>query len=235
MTAGVGVQFCPDVQPGNARAKECLEENREKPDFSPQCKVEIEKMMADRAADFRLDAKLRKMCSEDIADMCGYERDSLDTVAGYDARVIQCLQDYRCHSLCFVGSVLFASPQPGTQLQRYNLKLHVTPQPHSRVLTSSSDVLSHAEADAAATVFAGTRYATPAARRASRRSWSTPPRTSALTCPLQTPATRTARTSVRGCPPALLGSSAACRTGVPVVTASIYTTSPAKQLAALFV
>lgn len=51
--------------------------------------------MADRAADFRLDAKLRKLCAEDIADMCGYERDSLDTVAGYDARVIQCLQDYR--------------------------------------------------------------------------------------------------------------------------------------------
>ena len=51
--------------------------------------------MADRAADFRLDAKLRKLCADDIADMCVYERDSLDLVAGYDARVIQCLQDYR--------------------------------------------------------------------------------------------------------------------------------------------
>ena len=29
-------------------------------------------------------------------DVCGYERDSMDTVVGYDARVIQCLQDYRC-------------------------------------------------------------------------------------------------------------------------------------------
>ena len=28
-------------------------------------------------------------------DVCGYERDSMDTVVGYDARVIQCLQDYR--------------------------------------------------------------------------------------------------------------------------------------------
>lgn len=52
-------------------------------------------MMIDRAADFRLDAKLRKLCAEDIADMCGYERDSMDLVAGYDARVIQCLQDFR--------------------------------------------------------------------------------------------------------------------------------------------
>jgi len=52
--------------------------------------------LTNRAADFRLDAKLRKLCQDDISDMCGYERDSLDTVAGYDARVIQCLQDYRC-------------------------------------------------------------------------------------------------------------------------------------------
>ena len=212
MTPGVGVQFCPDVQPGNARAKECLEENREKPDFSPQCKVEIEKMMADRAADFRLDAKLRKMCSEDIADMCGYERDSLDTVAGYDARVIQCLQDYRCRLLCLIWFVS-----------------------HSRVSTSAADGMSHAEAHGVAIVIAGTRYATPAARRASRRSWSMPPRTSALTCPLQTPATRTARTSVQGWPPAPLGSSAACRTGVQVVTASIHTAFPAKQPTALCV
>ena len=30
-----------------------------------------------------------------LQDVCGYERDSMDTVVGYDARVIQCLQDYR--------------------------------------------------------------------------------------------------------------------------------------------
>ena len=30
-----------------------------------------------------------------VQDVCGYERDSMDTVVGYDARVIQCLQDYR--------------------------------------------------------------------------------------------------------------------------------------------
>ena len=43
------LQFCADVPPGNARAKECLEDNREKPGFTPQCKEEVEKMMADRA------------------------------------------------------------------------------------------------------------------------------------------------------------------------------------------
>ena len=31
-----------------------------------------------------------------MQDVCGYEKDSMDTVVGYDARVIQCLQDYRC-------------------------------------------------------------------------------------------------------------------------------------------
>ena len=30
-----------------------------------------------------------------LQHVCGFERDSMDTVVGYDARVIQCLQDYR--------------------------------------------------------------------------------------------------------------------------------------------
>ncbi len=32
------------------------------------------------------------MCADDIEAICGYERDSLDSVEGFDARVIQCLQ-----------------------------------------------------------------------------------------------------------------------------------------------
>ena len=54
------------MQPGNARAKECLEDNREKEGFSKPCKDELEKMMAARAADFRLDPKLRQLCARDI-------------------------------------------------------------------------------------------------------------------------------------------------------------------------
>ena len=61
-----GEQFCADVPPGNARAKECLEDNREQPGFSAGCKMEVEKMMESRAADFRLDPKLRVLCEEDI-------------------------------------------------------------------------------------------------------------------------------------------------------------------------
>lgn len=88
-------KFCSDVKTGMGRAKSCLEENRDKPNFSPECKAKFEEMMVRRASDFRLDETLRTTCREDIEEVCGYEKDSLDTVAGYDGRVIECLQDYR--------------------------------------------------------------------------------------------------------------------------------------------
>ncbi len=37
--------------------------------------------------------------------VCGYERDSMGSTVGEDARVIQCLQDYRCAAVgvhCFI-------------------------------------------------------------------------------------------------------------------------------------
>lgn len=88
-------KFCSDVKYGNARVKECLEDNREKPDFSAECRAEFDGMMSRRATDFRLDAKLRELCKDDIEEVCGYEKDSLDSIAGYDGRVIECLQDYK--------------------------------------------------------------------------------------------------------------------------------------------
>ncbi len=39
-----------------------------------------------------------QVCADDIEAVCGYERDSLDTVEGFDARVIQCLQ-VRSHAM----------------------------------------------------------------------------------------------------------------------------------------
>jgi hypothetical protein len=52
----------PDVKPGNARVKECLEDKRSDPEFSAECKKTFEEMMERRATDFRLDAKLRDLC-----------------------------------------------------------------------------------------------------------------------------------------------------------------------------
>mmetsp|Transcript_4821 Transcript_4821/g.5620 ORF Transcript_4821/g.5620 Transcript_4821/m.5620 type:complete len:974 (+) Transcript_4821:66-2987(+) len=88
-------KFCKDVKPGMGRAKQCLEANRKRPGFSAECKAKFEEMMARRASDFRLDSKLREECRDDIEEVCGYEKDSLDSVAGYDGRVIECLQDYK--------------------------------------------------------------------------------------------------------------------------------------------
>ncbi|BDA41257.1 probable Golgi apparatus protein 1 [Coccomyxa sp. Obi] len=88
-------KFCADIKFGGARVKDCLEARREEVGFSAECKEELEAMMEKRAADFRLDSTLREVCADDIEAVCGYERDSLDTVEGFDARVIQCLQDYR--------------------------------------------------------------------------------------------------------------------------------------------
>mmetsp|Transcript_18814 Transcript_18814/g.52452 ORF Transcript_18814/g.52452 Transcript_18814/m.52452 type:complete len:892 (-) Transcript_18814:83-2758(-) len=88
-------RFCPDVKPGANRAKECLEDSREETGFSEDCRSELEAMMARRAVDFRLDAKLRELCSQDIEEVCGYEKESMDSIAGYDARVSSCLMDYR--------------------------------------------------------------------------------------------------------------------------------------------
>jgi len=88
-------QFCPKVKPGSNRAKDCLEDNMEKSGFSEQCKKELDAMRERRATDFRLDATLRKLCRDDIEEVCGYEKESLDSIASYDGRVSNCLMDYR--------------------------------------------------------------------------------------------------------------------------------------------
>eukprot|EP00898_Chlorokybus_atmophyticus_P002052 jgi/Chlat1/2848/Chrsp194S08770 len=88
-------KFCPDVPPGDARVKNCLEDHREDPGFSVACKKEFEAMMERRVADFRLDPELTKYCEKDINELCAFEKESLDSVAGFDARVVECLQDYR--------------------------------------------------------------------------------------------------------------------------------------------
>ena len=63
------VSVLTDVKPGNARVKECLEDKRNDPEFSAECKKTFEEMMARRATDFRLDAKLRDLCKV-VFEMC---------------------------------------------------------------------------------------------------------------------------------------------------------------------
>eukprot|EP00899_Mesostigma_viride_P022799 jgi/Mesvir1/3703/Mv14989-RA.1 len=87
-------KFCKDT-PEGYKTKDCLEDHRYEAGFSQTCKELFEAMMERRSMDFRLDAPLRTACAKDIQEVCGYEKDSLDSVAGYDGRVIECLQDYK--------------------------------------------------------------------------------------------------------------------------------------------
>jgi Golgi apparatus protein 1 len=83
-------QFCADVPPGHALAKQCLEEHRA--ELSTECRSEIDSMIERRVRDFRLDSRLKKACEQDIIDSCSYrgDLDSMDT--GYTSMVINCLQ-----------------------------------------------------------------------------------------------------------------------------------------------
>ncbi|GFR44890.1 hypothetical protein Agub_g6234 [Astrephomene gubernaculifera] len=84
-------KFCKDIEPGNARAKDCLEENRD--ELSSGCKEEVDAMIERRVRDFRLDSRLRSVCEQEIFNMCAYFGD-LDDIDTYDSSVINCLQDY---------------------------------------------------------------------------------------------------------------------------------------------
>lgn len=89
------IQYCPDVAPGNARAKECLEEHRLDEGFSEDCRKEIERTIELRVGDFRLDPVMRQHCAKDVESLCAYQKETLDTGTDLDARVVLCLQDFR--------------------------------------------------------------------------------------------------------------------------------------------
>lgn len=86
-------KFCPDIAPGNAAAKECLEEHREEEGFTQGCRDELDNMIARRVRDFRLDSRLQKVCEKDILNMCAWF-EHLDSMDDDDAGVVRCLQDY---------------------------------------------------------------------------------------------------------------------------------------------
>lgn len=64
------MQFCADIEPGNARTKDCLEDHRT--ELSSACKPEVDSMIERRVRDFRLDSRLRSSCETEIFNMCAY-------------------------------------------------------------------------------------------------------------------------------------------------------------------
>lgn len=93
-------QFCKDVQPGSARAKDCLEENRE--ELSEGCREEIDTMIERRVRDFRLDSRLRQACENEIFNMCAYFGVS---ISGWQSAGLCCL--HILYKLAFMGTSCF--------------------------------------------------------------------------------------------------------------------------------
>ena len=63
-------KFCKGVQPGRARALECLIGHRFDAEFTSECKKEIDDVAIRRGHDWRLDWRLRMLCKKDIRSLC---------------------------------------------------------------------------------------------------------------------------------------------------------------------
>eukprot|EP00882_Tetradesmus_deserticola_P009845 GHRQ01010403.1.p1 GENE.GHRQ01010403.1~~GHRQ01010403.1.p1 ORF type:complete len:576 (+),score=223.19 GHRQ01010403.1:287-2014(+) len=81
-------RFCPDVAPGSSRARDCLVSARHEDGFSPACRDELEAMIEARVHDFRIDARLRRACKDQMQDCVG-----MDIYEGDETIVNICLQD----------------------------------------------------------------------------------------------------------------------------------------------
>lgn len=88
-------KFCADVEPGQMRVQECLEDNIDESDFSEDCKTELESMIAKRVADFRLDTALREACETDLRESCGTTLKDMDEDEKTRRTALNCLTDYK--------------------------------------------------------------------------------------------------------------------------------------------
>ncbi|CAM6095965.1 unnamed protein product [Calypogeia fissa] len=97
-------KFCPDVLFGKARVKDCLESHRLDPEFPAACKIEFDKMLARRSADFRLNPTLVEKCAKDINMICDAHLQDSSPVQNEEPKIIHCLQDFRddLHNECKV-------------------------------------------------------------------------------------------------------------------------------------
>lgn len=71
-------KFCKDVEPGAMRVQECLEDNMDESGFNPECKGELEGMIAKRVSDFRMDNAMRDACESELKDTCGATLEEMD-------------------------------------------------------------------------------------------------------------------------------------------------------------
>ncbi|KAF5838865.1 hypothetical protein DUNSADRAFT_2034 [Dunaliella salina] len=85
-------QLCKDLPHGHGRIIRCLEEKTEDPDMSKECKSEVERVMNEKAKDYRLNYRLTHACEQDIPRLCD---NVCSTIPGMvcGGLVLQCLQD----------------------------------------------------------------------------------------------------------------------------------------------
>eukprot|EP00195_Chlamydomonas_chlamydogama_P004977 CAMPEP_0202901334 /NCGR_PEP_ID=MMETSP1392-20130828/14194_1 /ASSEMBLY_ACC=CAM_ASM_000868 /TAXON_ID=225041 /ORGANISM="Chlamydomonas chlamydogama, Strain SAG 11-48b" /LENGTH=885 /DNA_ID=CAMNT_0049587883 /DNA_START=46 /DNA_END=2703 /DNA_ORIENTATION=- len=88
-------KFCKDVEPGQMRVQECLEDNSDESGFSAECKEELENILAKRVSDFRLDTVLRESCESDLEEMCGVKLKEMDDEEKKKRAGLNCLQQYK--------------------------------------------------------------------------------------------------------------------------------------------
>jgi golgi apparatus protein 1 len=106
MACRVEVQrFCKKVELGSSHVKDCLENHREHPKFSSECKREFEEMMTLRARHYQLDPELKSACASEIKTICGVPVENIvKGIRKFDEHVILCLKDAKkqikgeCHA-----------------------------------------------------------------------------------------------------------------------------------------
>lgn len=79
--------FCPNVDPGQARVFQCLQENIAKSGFEDPCKAEIQKREERIQDDYRLDYGIASQCEADVEQVCSLEKGQ----AHGETQVIACL------------------------------------------------------------------------------------------------------------------------------------------------
>lgn len=83
---------CRQVPSGHARRVRCLHKNVDEQGMGQECKAEVRRSMTRISQDYRLNYRLNKACSADVATLC---KDACAPYLGQacGGTVLRCLQD----------------------------------------------------------------------------------------------------------------------------------------------
>ena len=84
--------FCADVKPGEGRVVQCLESHARDAKFSAECRAVLDRRGVRRAADWRLDFKLKKACKPTVKKLCGDAVKAAKAKVSASGGVLECLK-----------------------------------------------------------------------------------------------------------------------------------------------